>query len=636
MNRVLNLLQVEDSESDAALVVRELERAGHKVHAERVETAPRMRAALQAGSWDAIIADYHLPQFDAPAALAILRKSGLDIPFLVVSGAVGEERAAAMMKAGAHDYVMKSNLARLAPAVEREIQEAQVRLATRQAAKELLAAQRETERSHQLLDAVFTAQTDALLVFDTTGTVVRSNPAAWSILGFEPAGMTIASVLDNLGIPPGPGASATALALAGKTGAHVEHSTAERTFESSAMPMRDATGRIVGAVTIIRDVTARKQAEQRLEQAKKLESIALLAGGIAHDFNNILTVVSGNISLALEESCPDCETRSILPAALDAVGRAARLTRQLLAYAGKGTFLREAVSVAEVGRKVVETTLPVLRRGVSLSAEFATDLPPLTMDPGQMEQLFSNLIANALEAIPDGMPGIITVAARFEGDAIHIEVADNGTGMDAETQKRIFDPFFTTKFQGRGLGLAAVDGIVRSLNGRITVGSTIGLGTSVELVLPARRTVAPEPVAAAAAPAPAAAANGKYGAVLVVDDEPMIRALAAALLRRHGIPVLEAGNGKEAVDRLAHEGAQVRAVLLDMAMPEMSGDVALPIIRKLRPDVRVIVSSGYHDSDIEQRLRHIAECSFLSKPYTREKLLAEILPAVRLDARGVE
>jgi signal transduction histidine kinase len=625
MSKPLSLLQVEDSESDAALIVRLLENAGYDVHEERVETAPQMRAALKKQAWDAIIADYHLPQFDAPSALAVLRDTGLDIPFIVVSGAVGEDRAVAMMKAGAHDYLMKSNLLRLVPALEREIQEATVRRERNLADEALRIARSEADRSHQLLDAVFTAQMDAVIVCNPAAVVIRSNPAASALLRSDPTGMEIAAILEKLQIPAGPGRSATGRALAGEIVVNLEQSTPDRTFESSSLPMRDAAGRIMGAVTIIRDVSEKKRAERRLQQAQKLESIALLAGGIAHDFNNILTAVGGNISLALEESCPDCEARSILPAALESVQRAACLTRQLLAYAGKGAFIRKPVSVSGVGEQAVAILLPSLPKRIQLLADLAPGLPPLLMDPGQMEQVFSNLILNAVEAIPDGQPGIVTVRTGFEGDSVRIEVSDNGCGIDAETQERIFDPFFTTKFPGRGLGLAAVEGIVRTLDGQIVVDSAVGSGTRIGVVLPVPKPPQPAPALAAA---PMMVSTTGYGAILIVDDEPMIRKMAAVFLKKHGIPVIEAGSGKEAIERLTSEGALVRAILLDIAMPDMPGDAALPMIRKLRPDVRVIISSGFHDRDVQQHFSNVEACRFLPKPYTTDQLLAVVFPAV--------
>lgn len=628
MGRPLNILQVEDSPSDAALVVRLLEASEYQVHAERVETETQMRAALARQPWDAVIADYQLPQFDGPSALKVLRDTGLDIPFIVVSGAVGEDRAVAMMKMGAHDYVMKSGLARLAPALEREMEEARVRREQRAAAAALRVAHQQTERSQRLLDAVLTALLDAVVVYDPDGVVIHSNAAAPSVYGFDPSGMELAAILEKLQIPAGPGRGATHRALAGESVVALEMPAAERTLEISSLPIRDRAGTITGAVTVVRDISQRKRDELRLQQAHKLESLALLAGGIAHDFNNILTVVSGNISLALEDACPDCHAKAVLPAALECLQRAASLTRQLLAYAGKGAFVRTPVSVSGVGERTVALLQPSTPKRIRLRTGFAPGLPPLWMDPGQMEQIFSNLILNAIEAIPDGQPGMVSVDARAQGGTIEIEVSDNGCGIEAETRKRIFEPFFSTRFPGRGLGLAAVEGIVRTLNGRIEVESAVGRGTRMRVILPVPHAV--QPPATPAVPKPASPTG--FGTLLIVDDEPMVRRLAAALLAKRGIPVLEAATGKEAIERLMVDRGAVRAILLDIAMPEMRGDSALPIIRKLRPDVRVIVSSGFQDRDVQQHFSHMEECRFLPKPYTREQLLAVVIPAVSEEA----
>jgi hypothetical protein len=624
MSKFLDILQVEDSESDAQLIVRLLEKAGYDVHAKRVETASRMRAALREQVWDLVIADYHLPQFDAPTALALLRDSGFDIPFIVVSGAIGEDRAVNLMKNGAHDYVMKANLVRLVPAVERELQEAVMRREGRLADEALRVARRGAEENHQLLDAVFTAHTDAVLVSDTVGVVIRANPAASTIFGFDPAGMAMESILEHLDVTPGHQRTATQRALSGETVLHLEETAGDRTFESSASPMRKSGGQIIGAVTVVRDITGRKRIEQQLRQAQKLESITLLAGGIAHDFNNILTVVGGNVSLALEQSCPDCDVHTILPAALEAVQRAAGLTRQLLAYAGKGAFVIATVSVSAAAEQAVASLSRSLPERIRITTQIAPHLPNLQMDPSQMDQLFSNLILNAVEAIPEGRDGIVNVRAALESDCIAIEVTDNGCGLDAETRQRMFEPFFSSKSPGRGLGLAAVEGIVRVLDGRILVDGVIGGGTRIKILLPVPKAVRPLATPGIAAPVSSAI----YGTVLVVDDEPKVRELVNAMLTRRGIPVLEASSGKEAIERLAAEGSAVRVVLLDMAMPEMAGDVALPLIRQMRPDVHVIVSSGFHERDVQQHFSHIESCSFLPKPYTREQLLAAILPLV--------
>jgi PAS domain S-box-containing protein len=623
MKPLLRLLQVEDSESDAALIVRVLQRAGFAVESKQVESASAMREALSGQPWDAIVADYHVPQFEAPASLRTLQSTGFDIPFIVVSGAMGTELAVAMMKAGAHDYLMKDDLARLAPAVEREIREAVIRQQRRQAEETLRTTLAEVERSHRLLDAVFTAQTDGALVCDANGVVLRTNPAGAIFFGFDPTGLPIEEVVEKFKIAGGRESSTTLRALRGETIVQAEQTAGDRTIESTSVPMRDEAGRIIGAVTFARDISERKRSEERLRQSQKLESIGRLAGGIAHDFNNILTVVGGNIALAMDDACPDCDAGAILTVALDSVKRAAGLTRQLLAYAGKGAFVREHVSVSAAAESAAQMMRPSIPRNIQFDSDLALDLPTILTDPQQIEQIFVSLLQNAVEAIGSAHGGTITVRTGWLDGSVVIEVADSGCGMDGETRSAMFDPFFTTKFLGRGLGLAAVDGIVRSLNGQISVDTKMGQGTCVRILLPVRAIPERGEVSTAN---PDVRRSGS--AVLIVDDEPQIRKMAAAILKKQDIAVVEASTGKEALERLLTPGPDIRVVLLDMAMPEMTGEEALPSIRQLRPDVRVIVSSGYSDAEVKHHFDPLAVHGFLAKPYTSQQLLAQILPAL--------
>jgi CheY-like chemotaxis protein/anti-sigma regulatory factor (Ser/Thr protein kinase) len=313
--------------------------------------------------------------------------------------------------------------------------------------------------------------------------------------------------------------------------------------------------------------------------------------------------------------------KSVLSIAIDAVERAASLTRQLLAYAGKGAFVRQAVSVSEIAFDAVRLLRESLPKNVEVRMELASGLPTILMDASQMQLVLTNLILNAAEAIGGTQSGAVTIRTELAGDALRIEVADSGCGMDAETQSRAFDPFFTTKFTGRGLGLAAVQGIIRTLNGRIVVKSAPGQGTRVEILVPLK---APTPVPQKDAAPDLAAA--RPGGVLIADDEPAIRSLAAALLKKRGIRVFEAATGKQAIECLAVHGAEIRAILLDMTMPELHGYEALPTITKLRPGIRVVVSSGYSDQEVKQHFKDMNVHSFLPKPYTGEQLLSHLLP----------
>ncbi len=368
------------------------------------------------------------------------------------------------------------------------------------------------------------------------------------------------------------------------------------------------------------DVGERLRAEQALREANRLESIGVLAGGVAHDFNNILTIVTGNLSLAMDDAQAFPESRANLTTALEACGRAVGLTRQLLAYAGKASPVRRLVSVSSLADDAIRLLRPSIAETTEIRADLAPGLPVIETDPGQIQQVFSSLILNAAEAIPENRPGVITVRTALEDAAIAIEVADNGCGMDEQTLQRIFEPFFTTKFTGRGLGMAAVQGIIRSSNGRIAVDSKAGLGTRVRVWLPCTHRPAATPHPAAPHP--------PSSAVLVVDDEPAIRKMTASILRKRGIPVYEAASGREAIECFRANGAAIRVMILDMTMPDLSGDEALPAIARLRPDLQVIVSSGYGDAEVRRHFASTQYRAFLPKPYTGAQLLEHVMPAL--------
>ncbi len=319
----------------------------------------------------------------------------------------------------------------------------------------------------------------------------------------------------------------------------------------NAVPLLGEDGRPRGAVGTFTDITERKRNQERLRQTQKLESIGLLAGGIAHDFNNLMTGILGNASLVLndvEEATAE-RIRDIIACA----ERAADLTRQLLAYSGKGQFIAQDLNVAEAVNQIgglVQFSIP---KSVQLSVTTETRLPPVRMDPGHLQQILMNLVINAGEAIGEGHPGKVNVTTSIAeveenlidalgeevppGRYVTIEVTDSGEGMGEEHLPRIFDPFFTTKFTGRGLGLAAVAGILRSLRGGITVSSEPGRGSMFRVVLPAagrreERAGGEEDVA-----------PGDSATVLVVDDEPSVRDLIDHVLRRRGYRVLLASMG---------------------------------------------------------------------------------------------
>ena len=398
--------------------------------------------------------------------------------------------------------------------------------------------------------------------------------------------------------------------------------------------LKDKLGRLAPAVRRelkeIEDRRQRKDLEEQLRQAQKLESLGLLAGGVAHDFNNLLTGILGNASLVLEMLSPPEPERSMLEDVVRASERAAELTRQLLAYAGKGKFVVQPVHLSEVVREISQLVRSSIPRKVELKMNLPADLPLVEADPSQMQQLVMNLVINAAEAIGDqtGTVEVTTCVRHATGSGVSVclVVRDTGCGMDEPTRSQIFDPFFTTKFTGRGLGLAAVQGIVRSHGGTIQVKSHPGQGSDFEVCLPAMERHAglwQEPQAAKTPPA----LSGS-GVVLVVDDEEIVRRTAKATLQRYGYTVVEAENGREAVDLFQRMLDTVAVVLLDLTMPVMSGEETYRWMRALNPSVPVIVSSGYDEMEAARRFGGEGVMDFIKKPYVAQSLAEKVKAAI--------
>jgi two-component system CheB/CheR fusion protein len=387
----------------------------------------------------------------------------------------------------------------------------------------------------------------------------------------------------------------------------------------------------------IRDITDRKRFERHLQHTQKLESLGLLAGGIAHDFNNLLTGIMGNASLGLTELPDSAPIRRYFREIVSASERAAYLTRQLLAYAGKGRFILERIDLSQLVREIEPLIHSSIPKMVDIQLDLAADLPSVEADPGQIQQLVMNLIINGAEAIGEGNPGAVVIRTETRdldaeeirrefpndqlspGSYVGIEVRDTGLGMDEATRNRIFDPFFTTKFQGRGLGLAAVSGIVRAQRGAIRVYSTPGRGSSFQVLFPA--------VAAKAAdhgprrpPTEILAA----GTILFVDDEEALRRLAKSALERNGWHVLLAENGAQGVRLFQENQEHITVVILDMTMAVMGGGEALDRMKAIRSGVPVIISTGYGEMEAARHFAGKDMAGFLEKPYTVNQLMETI------------
>jgi signal transduction histidine kinase len=377
----------------------------------------------------------------------------------------------------------------------------------------------------------------------------------------------------------------------------------------------------------------RRRLEVQMLQTQKLESLGVLAGGIAHDFNNLLTSVIGYCDLARGEVAGNTSAREFLDEAVTGARRAAELTQQMLAYSGKGTLVVGPVQLSALVTDITRLLEVSISKKCVLRYNLMENLPTCRGDATQLRQVIMNLIINASDAIGErsGVIALTTgvawcdgayLAENFvdddlpEGLYVHLEVADTGCGMSHETRQRIFDPFFTTKFTGRGLGLAAVLGIVRGHNGAIRVYSELGRGTTFKLLLPAEQQVEEQATTAT----PETATWRGTGSVLVVDDEESIRALTRHMLTKMGFDVATACDGREAVELFRQMQDANPLVLLDLTMPHLDGAAAFGQLRRIRPDVRVILMSGYNEQSIAAQFAGKGPISFIQKPFRLSEL----------------
>lgn len=414
-------------------------------------------------------------------------------------------------------------------------------------------------------------------------------------------------------------------------------------LRASCRPINEE-GRIVGLVGTMIDITERRKAEEerrrlelQLQHTQKLESLGVLAGGIAHDFNNILTGILGNADLALMKLTPESPVWMNIKDILQGSYNASELCRQMLAYSGKGRFELRPIDIRESVREIVHLLEASISKNAALRIEFPDHLPAIYGDAVQVRQVIMNLVMNASEAIGEE-PGAIILSAGTEhctrgflaatylddnlaeGDYVFLEVSDTGCGMDEATRTRMFEPFFTTKFTGRGLGLAAVLGIVRGHRGAIKISSEPGKGSVFRVVFPVSDL----------AHAPAGVRQDREGhwrgngTLLLVDDEDSVLSVGRRMLEELGFRVLTASNGREAVNMFAEEKGSIQCVILDLTMPQMNGVETFRELKRIMPDACVVISSGYSENEISERFTGHRISGYVQKPY-RLKDLAAIL-----------
>jgi two-component system cell cycle sensor histidine kinase/response regulator CckA len=431
---------------------------------------------------------------------------------------------------------------------------------------------------------------------------------------------------------------------AARTLTYEEHLTSvdgeQLVFLSTKGPLFDEQCNVTGIFGITRDITERKKEEtecleyeRRFLHAQKMESLGVLAGGIAHDFNNLLTVILGNMDLALMILSSDSPVRSRIEQAMQAGRHAANLTKQMLDYTGKGLFVMKDADINDVVRENAELFRTSVARTVNLEIITAKHLPPIKADKGQIHQVIMNLVINASEAIESGR-GAITLrtgmrdcdetylnCSRLEekpspGRFVFAEVADMGCGMDEESRRWIFEPFFTTKFTGRGLGLAAVLGIIRKHKGAILVESEEGSGSVFRVLFPTSsddimigireidETVYRENIP-----------STLNGTVLIVDDEDHVREKCVTFVQHLGFKAIGVAAGFEALDIFSDQGIDISLVILDLTMPNMDRVHTFHKLRQIRPDISFILTSGYSGQEVLKRFPGDRPAGFIQKPF---------------------
>jgi two-component system, cell cycle sensor histidine kinase and response regulator CckA len=410
----------------------------------------------------------------------------------------------------------------------------------------------------------------------------------------------------------------------------------------STSPILGDDGSYQGALAMVTDTTEKRRAEreraeltEHMLESQKTESLGVLAGGIAHDFNNLLAAVMGHVEIASQDKGLSARSRTALSNALAASQRAAGLTRQLLDYSGRGELALRPLRLTTHSTELVELLRASIPKRVSI--ELSTPDHSLTVmaDPDRLQQATMNLVINAAESYgtsagvvrvevgleevgPGGLPWLRSGEPIKPGEYVYLEVRDQGGGMDEATLKRVFEPFFTTKTSGRGLGLAATLGIVRTHGGHLLVRSRLGAGTTFRAYFPRCRE-AEEQAVTELVKSPAVG-TPRTRTLLVVDDEPMVREFAHRLLEAEGYHVIEAGSGREALSELRERSADIDGVLLDLSMPGMDGDALLSELRSFAPALPVIVHSGHSLESTSERLSQWNIAGVLQKPYRAARL----------------
>jgi two-component system, cell cycle sensor histidine kinase and response regulator CckA len=622
----LKVLIVEDVHDDALLTVRALRQQFGECEWRRVDTDSGIQEQLRTFTPHVAIADHNLPLLPGGAALHALLRESPETPVIIVTGSLHEEGAAEYIKNGAADFIVKSHLHRLGPAVQRALD---------------LATERELRRHEQERQrAFFSASPLPMWVFDRdTLAFIDVNDAAIATYGYSREEFLNRSLRDLL--PADATLQLDERIRASATGPHRVGARTHLRKDGSEIEVDVVTTDLaIGGrdlrLSVLNDVTEQRRIAVEMEKSQRMEAIGRLAGGVAHDFNNMLTVIQSVSEILLDGLSVDDTSRADVELILGATREAAALTRQLLAFSRRQILAPRVVDLNALIPETQKMLGRLLGTTISVRAVLHPQLGFVRADAGQVQQILVNLAVNARDAMPGG--GTITIETYNVGggpdapgtrESVVLRVSDTGVGMDAATQARIFEPFFTTKERGRGtgLGLATVYGIVQQSGGYIRVMSAPNEGSSFMVVLPRVRAPLEAVRAAEHSPVPPRGME----TVLVAEDDEAVRATMVRILRGQGYTVITASSGSEAI-RVAdrHEG-EIDLLVTDVVMPGANGIEVARRVRMGRPSIGVLLVSGDVDDDAVRAGAVESGEAVLEKPFGPPELARAVRAA--LDAK---
>ena len=636
----IRILMLEHESADIELTGRALAREGLLVELDVAKTRPEFEQKLNANTYDLVLADFRLPGWTGLDALSEIQKLGLNLPLVLVTGTLGEERAVECIRLGVSDYVLKSQLGRLPIAIQRALEQKALH-------EERAGHARALEESAANFRFLFAHNPIPMLVMDSASLLyLEVNDAALRQYGYSRDEFLRLRATD---IRTPEEADRLREYLAKKSNdppnAGIWHHRTKdgRTIDveiiSHEMDFQGRPALLIAAL----NVTEKLALESQLRQAQKFEAIGQLAGGIAHDFNNMLGAILGWVELGAEDTASNAQLQTYFLKIKHQADRAAALTRQLLAFARRQILEPRNVNLNSIIRDVIALLGKIIGSNIELTLLLAEDLPPVKVDPTQVEQIIMNLCLNARDAMPNGGELELQTTSlevteamcaghknASPGPHVRFSVRDTGTGIDRANLERIFEPFFTTKGVGKGtgLGLATVYGIVKQHGGYLNVESELGEGTLFEVFFPvATQTNQVEPVA----PPPQSVCGGKE-TILLAEDHDGLREIASATLSSLGYQVRLARDGEQAVEDFRLHLGEIDLVILDVVLPKLGGPEAFARMCAYQPDIPVLFVTGY-SSDAEvlravQERRH----PLLQKPYGPRELALKVREA--LDGRA--